>query len=64
MARKYDYSGVIKWWWRVYEWEKRVRRDIINLERAVHRAERRIGLKPTKFKKGDPGAPPPPPWQV
>ncbi len=63
-ARHYDLSEVIRWWWRVYEWERRVRRDIVKLERAVNRVEKRLGRSPTRFARGDPGAPPPPPWQV
>ena len=51
-----------EWMSKLEDWGKLVRRDIVALEEAVNRCERRGG-SPTEWgkPKGDPGSPPPPP---
>jgi hypothetical protein len=56
------FDELIAWTQEMHAWGGRVRRDIRKLERTIHKHDRELGLPKTQFFPGDPGAPPPPPW--
>ncbi|UCF18455.1 MAG: hypothetical protein JSU87_10945 [Gemmatimonadota bacterium] len=67
-----DLTDLVKrlrlWMEDIDEWGRLVRKDIQELEKAVHRLEEKVGLTKTAFGKpdrlyGDPGDPPDPPWR-